>query len=393
MQPQIIEVLNAYVDKLKPRNSVVGTIVSMMPSQRAKVMLPDGTMVIIHVPYQVANGDRIICQRPEGSGHWLAVGVDANNNMRGAAYGVSARENEEVAKVRKPYNLESYSVDGGIVFQWASYPDFAGGFEIEASVDGPRSEATSIHPVKGNQVCVLNARYAWLRVRGVNDNMVRTSWSDWCFGENTSKTQVSFRAGGALGEAVDVQGGYVCPFDAIIQLIYIRVGDTGTSGNTEIDVNVNEVSLFISPVVIPNDSVSGIVAIAPGSGAVHAYDIISVDIDSVADEASDLSVTILLRPLSSSVYLRAPSNLAATVDVDTVSLTWIDNSVGESGFSLERSNEGVNTGFSEIATPSAGDEDHDDESVPAGAYWYRIRAVGAGGYSAYSNTVEVIVAA
>ncbi len=77
-----------------------------------------------------------------------------------------------------------------------------------------------------------------------------------------------------------------------------------------------------------------------------------------------------------------------------VSLTWIDNTANETGFSVERSTDGVN--FAPIATvaPRAGTGNVRwvDTTVAAGTtYTYRVAATSAAGPSAYSNNATVTV--
>ncbi len=87
--------------------------------------------------------------------------------------------------------------------------------------------------------------------------------------------------------------------------------------------------------------------------------------------------------------LLPPSNLNAVAESKTqVSLTWTDNSQGESGFSIERKQSGGQ--FAEIATIPADQTTYTDSTVQAGkTYTYRVRAFNAGAYSAYSNQATV----
>ena len=80
-----------------------------------------------------------------------------------------------------------------------------------------------------------------------------------------------------------------------------------------------------------------------------------------------------------------PSPLEAYASsATTVELTWADNSNDESGFRLERSDDGVN--FAEIASLPANNSSYRDNSlVPDTLYSYRARAWNAEGSSSYSN--------
>ena len=87
----------------------------------------------------------------------------------------------------------------------------------------------------------------------------------------------------------------------------------------------------------------------------------------------------------------APSDLTATLEVGPqVSLTWTDNADNETGFVIERSDNGG--AFSVLANVGADAVDYVDASVLAGnTYDYRVAAFNLGGSSAYSNTASVTI--
>jgi uncharacterized protein DUF4214 len=66
-------------------------------------------------------------------------------------------------------------------------------------------------------------------------------------------------------------------------------------------------------------------------------------------------------------------------------LTWVDNSGGQSGFSIERSTSAAGQ-FAEIATTGPGVTAYTDTTAAdQTSFCYRVRAIGAQGFSAYSN--------
>ena len=85
----------------------------------------------------------------------------------------------------------------------------------------------------------------------------------------------------------------------------------------------------------------------------------------------------------------APSSLSPSANASSqVAVQWSDNSDDETGFRLERSDNGVN--FSEIATLGAGTTSFNDNGVTARTtYYYRTRAYNSAGNSGYSNTGSV----
>ncbi|MBI5653246.1 MAG: multicopper oxidase domain-containing protein [Chloroflexi bacterium] len=93
--------------------------------------------------------------------------------------------------------------------------------------------------------------------------------------------------------------------------------------------------------------------------------------------------------------VNAPTNLVATALTGLrVQLTWRDNATNETGFAIERSDNGG--AFVQVATaPSrqgTGNVTFNNTNLTAGAtYAYRVRAVNATGGSLYSNTATVTV--
>jgi len=82
----------------------------------------------------------------------------------------------------------------------------------------------------------------------------------------------------------------------------------------------------------------------------------------------------------------APSGLTATaVSTTQIDLKWTDNAANETGYQVERSQNG--TTFAKIADLAANITTYQSTGLaPATEYYYRVRAVNAVGASAYSNT-------
>jgi len=88
----------------------------------------------------------------------------------------------------------------------------------------------------------------------------------------------------------------------------------------------------------------------------------------------------------------APTNLAASVlSATQVQLDWIDNAINETGFVVERSNDGGAT-FAVVATLAADTVTYIDGTVGAGNnYTYQVAATNGAGQSGYSNQANVSV--
>jgi len=84
--------------------------------------------------------------------------------------------------------------------------------------------------------------------------------------------------------------------------------------------------------------------------------------------------------------LAAPTGLTATVISSTqIDLSWTDNSTGETGSIIERSDDSGVT-WTEIARVGANVTSYNDTTVAEGtSYTYRVRAYNSGGSSGYAN--------
>ena len=89
---------------------------------------------------------------------------------------------------------------------------------------------------------------------------------------------------------------------------------------------------------------------------------------------------------STTIWPAAPSGLSATpVAINQINLSWADNSVGETGFKIERKT-GAGGIYSQIAVTTDNTTTYSDATVTASTtYVYRIKAYNAGGDSAYST--------
>jgi len=134
--------------------------------------------------------------------------------------------------------------------------------------------------------------------------------------------------------------------------------------------------------VASNGALSG----TPGATGLNSFTV-SVADGKGGSAAATLEITVVNPPVST---LTAPSNLAASSTVSRrIDLTWLDNSSGESGFKIERSNNG--TSYSQIATVGANVTSFADTNRRSGRrYYYRVRAYDATTNSAYSDPVNII---
>ena len=91
----------------------------------------------------------------------------------------------------------------------------------------------------------------------------------------------------------------------------------------------------------------------------------------------------------------AATAVAATTTRDTVTLTWVDNSNNETGFTIQRSASSAFTGVTTATAPAKAGTGttvtfNQTGLRKATTYWYRVAATGAGGaVSAWSNAVSI----
>lgn len=122
-------------------------------------------------------------------------------------------------------------------------------------------------------------------------------------------------------------------------------------------------------------SSSGLVtAVGPGSTVVEAR---------TGNVSGSAAVAVLAEAPA------APSDLHAIAgSPDRVSLSWTDNSSSETGFEVERSLQ-ASGGFESVGTTDADITELVDESVqPSTTYYYRVRALGEGEASDFSDVAE-----
>jgi hypothetical protein len=88
----------------------------------------------------------------------------------------------------------------------------------------------------------------------------------------------------------------------------------------------------------------------------------------------------------------APTGLTSTTsDSTSLSLAWSDNSDNESGFLLERSNDGLS--FAQVASVPENTVAYVDDNLQANTmYYYRVKAWNSGAFSSYSNVVGATTA-
>jgi len=117
-------------------------------------------------------------------------------------------------------------------------------------------------------------------------------------------------------------------------------------------------------------------------GTTYTYRVAAIDAISASAYSNTVDVIVPLLPA-------APSNLTGVAQFGPQALlNWTDNATDETGFIIERSDNGG--AFTQIATPAANATTYTDTTVVLGnTYTYRVAASNVLGASAFSNTADV----
>ncbi len=140
-----------------------------------------------------------------------------------------------------------------------------------------------------------------------------------------------------------------------------KIGSTGTF--TDIKTTVANVIAYTNSALL--------------DGASYSYRLCATNSAGDSVFSNEIAVT---------TTLNFPSGMTAkAISSSQITLTWVDRSATEDGFTIERSPV-TNTNFVAIATVSANATSFTDAGLTGGSkYWYRVRAFNANTTSAYSN--------
>lgn len=127
-------------------------------------------------------------------------------------------------------------------------------------------------------------------------------------------------------------------------------------------------------------------AVNTGASLTAAY---AKDIDGVVrPQGSAWDIGAYEVPVAAPVPLTAPSALTAqTVSATSITLVWTDNSTDETGFTVQRSDDGAT--FVNVTTTAANTVTWTETGLTADrTYYYRVCAIRNGSVSAYSNVAQ-----
>ncbi|HNP20253.1 MAG TPA: M12 family metallo-peptidase [Fulvivirga sp.] len=112
----------------------------------------------------------------------------------------------------------------------------------------------------------------------------------------------------------------------------------------------------------------------------YFYRVKAVNVGGDSDFSNEISISNIPPPPA------APTNLSLRIiSIEQINLEWMDNSDNETGFVIERS-KGGNSNYLELDTTASNTFTFQDSTLGApDAYFYRVKAINAGGDSEYSN--------
>ncbi|MBU1412687.1 fibronectin type III domain-containing protein [Myxococcota bacterium] len=258
---------------------------------------------------------------------------------------------------------------------WTDNSDDETGFIVERSLDGvtfaelttPGADATSV-----NDTGVAPETTYFYRVRATNAD----GDSDW-----SNVAEVTTPAVVVPSAPTDLTATAISAYT--IELAWTDNADDETG---------YEVEISSDGVTFTNVETLAADAVAWNAGSLTPETLYYFRVRATGAEGdSDWSNVASDTTLASLAPPAAPTDLTATVDgTAQITLNWTDNADNETGFRVERAEDGVN--FTEIGTTAAGVTSYDDTPVAAMVeYSYRVRATNDDGDSDFSNVATAMI--
>lgn len=207
--------------------------------------------------------------------------------------------------------------------------------------------------------------------------------------DNTAAIVAAFRSGGAVtvNNPPVFTGNPIVKPDATQGAAYSSTlaGSASDADNDTLSFSKSAGPAWL--IVSANGALSG----TPGSIDVGLNNFTVTVSDGRGGSASTtLQINVAAPLITVTPTLTAPTNLAAaSIMSRRIDLSWADNSGNESGFKIERSNNG--SSFSQIATVGANVTTFSDTKRPSGrTYYYRVRSFNNTNNSGYSNMAHMM---
>lgn len=280
------------------------------------------------------------------------------------------------ARPAAPTALQATATSGTqITLRWTDNATTESGFEIEGSLDGTAfSQVTTLAPDATSfvvQGLSAGSTY-WFRVRASGPN------GSSAFSNTASATTPTPSTLGAPSGLVATA----------LSTSEIRLNwtDNATS-ETGFDwaVSTDNVNFNWQPGIAANVTTATIVGLTPARTYYFRVRAVQGAIESAASNTASATTQ---SPPTTPTPPAAPSGLSATAAAETqINLAWTDNSNNEDGFEALISED--NATFTRLALTGANNASFPATGLrPATRYYFRVRAVNAGGASAFTATVS-----
>lgn len=109
----------------------------------------------------------------------------------------------------------------------------------------------------------------------------------------TSTFEFSWYLDGYITTGSNVAAEYVSPRDQIIEKVIFKVKGLGTTGTSIVDINLNGASIFSTRPTIQYNDLDGIDIVVPNTTSISQNDVLTLDIDSFAQETDSWSVGVV----------------------------------------------------------------------------------------------------
>ncbi|HMR93482.1 MAG TPA: fibronectin type III domain-containing protein, partial [Chitinophagaceae bacterium] len=165
-------------------------------------------------------------------------------------------------------------------------------------------------------------------------------------------------------------------------VVFFASHDFGLKCLTNFTINGTTVSLDATYNMNKTVQINGIVPNASGE--------IVINIAKAAGNDLAILTSLVVQSYASSVTLLSPTDLRVTgIASNSLKLQWADRASDETGFQVWRATDTLNSSFALVATLAANATSYTDNNLKANrTYYYTVRAVKSGQFSAYCNMAQ-----
>jgi hypothetical protein len=298
--------------------------------------------------------------------------IRAKNGGANSAYTSEVSETTPSAAPTSPTAPSTSSVTAtSITVNWTDNSSNETGFEVERSTTSGSGfslvTTTSANATSFSDTGLTSEIQYYYRVRAVN-GAVASSY--------TSQVNATTLPATPPSVPTDLSATAASPTSIVIEWT---------------DVSTNETGFEVERSTTPSSGYSLITTTTPNATS-HLDNSLTPNTlyyyrarsKNAAGTSSYTSITSATTPLAPPA---APESLSAVPGVSSINLSWTDNSSNESEFIIERSGSS-GTGFAVVGSAVANAMSYQDAAItPGQPYYYRVKAINAGGNSTYTDEV------